>query len=69
MEFEDGLIEEWTFTPGGKLYGYIYYDSKKRFKDGVFIKTSTVVNSIFGHKEGDIIITKNSKYVLGVEAE
>lgn len=48
------------------IYGACYGDIHERFPDGEIIHTSGVKNRPL--KEGDVIQTKNSKYLLGKKA-
>ena len=67
-----GRIENW-FAPlipdkdgNFVLSGYIYDDAKGRWEDGHWITTSTIKDvDVRKLKEGDIITTRNSKYLLG----
>jgi hypothetical protein len=63
-----GIIEDWYITGEGEYklcYGKLYNDIRKRWKDGEDIHTSTILSNTDNLKEGDTIITKNSKYKLG----
>jgi len=63
-----GRIENWEFEQtigGGMVWGNIYDDVRGRFVDGLYIHTSTVVSPVTDIVEGNIIITKNSRYLLG----
>lgn len=76
-----GTLENWHMCPEitnsgrltGKsfLVGMIFGDTKNRFPDGKKVATSTVLfmpaNEHF--TEGDIAITRNSRYLLGAPAE
>lgn len=59
-----GRLEEWTFFQG-VIYGTIYDDKLKRFRDGTEIRTSLVVSTAKDRKEGRVIETRNSRYLLG----
>ena len=49
-----------NFSKMGNCYwGEIHGDSKGRFRDGHFIKTSQVVS-----RSGDIVSTRNTRYKL-----
>ena len=63
MEY-DAIIEEWIMS-NGIIWGLILEDKKGRFRDKTYIHTSTILSNIKIIKEGDIITTKNSKYLLG----
>lgn len=59
----DAKLHEWEIYKGyqGGLFvsGKVYNDSKGRFNDGDRIRTSQIIGV-----EGDIIITKNTRYKL-----
>lgn len=59
-----GRLEEWTFSHG-RIWGIIYEDKLKRFRDGTEIRTSTVVSPAKDRKEGRVVETRNSRYLLG----
>jgi hypothetical protein len=65
MEY-DARIINWCFSDG-LIWGFIFDDKKKRFKDETWIHTSTILSKKEDIKEGNIIETKNSKYLLGKE--
>lgn len=67
-------LEDWIVYPGGsQVHGKIYGDSKGRWEDGVSIHTSKVVSILRDDQkldentllEGDIVVTRNSAYLLG----
>lgn len=58
----NGRLENW-YQSGPAVFGHIFDDPGKRFNEGYFIRTSTA--SAEGLKEGDILKTKNSEYLLG----
>ena len=61
----DGQLEDW-FLQQGMVYGRIFADRKCRFPDGFFLHTSEVLEaSDKPLKEGSIIETRNSVYLLG----
>jgi len=66
-----GRIENWTRVQVTAkefvIYGNLYEDSKERFEDGTPIKTSGIKNTAL--KEGDVVTTRNSKYLLGQELD
>jgi len=59
-----GRLEDWTYA-GGIIYGTIYDDKLKRFFDGTEISTSPVVSPAKDRKEGKVIQTRGSTYLLG----
>jgi hypothetical protein len=65
MEY-DAIIEEWIMS-NGIIWGLILEDKRGRFRDNTYIHTSTVISKKEDIKEGNIIETKNSKYLLGKE--
>ena len=64
-----GRLENWMVDPLFKdhpetiLWGHVFDDVRKRFVDGEWIHTSGTANRDF--KEGDIVQTRNSVYILG----
>ena len=62
-----GRLENWSLDPSfNMMWGHIYGDIHKRFYDGAFIHTSSLKHPVkTEHKEGDIIQTRNSTYLLG----
>ena len=65
----DAVIEDWSpLRVGGStvIRGAIKGDEKSRFEDGEFIRTSAVLDGWF--QEGNIINTRNSRYLLGKRA-
>jgi hypothetical protein len=46
-------------SAGPVYYGHIYNDTKGRFVDGTFVRTSLAVSV-----EGDILQTRNTRYKL-----
>lgn len=66
LEKPTAILRDWGFykdfdSDVVHLKGYVYNDSKKRFKDGTYITTSKIKD--INLKEG-IVITKNTKYFL-----
>ena len=60
-------LENWAFVPQmGYLVGDVYGDEKGRFVDGCFIHTSQVKQNPETFKEGVVVKTKYSTYILGV---
>jgi len=67
-----GRLEDWTYD---KLYnvvwGYIYDDTRGRFFDGQRIHTSDIPSTRLNGRdasqfvEGSVILTRNSRYLLG----
>ena len=62
-----GLLENW-YPFGYAIAGEIHDDKDKRFDDGTTIRTSTVQGDMTDLKEGDVIKTNNSSYLLGKRA-
>ncbi len=64
-----GRLENWTYDLVWKvLLGDIYEDTKGRFQDGLWIHTSVLKHTkeeIKAFKEGDVVTTKYSTYLLG----
>jgi hypothetical protein len=58
-----GTLENW-YQIGPVMCGHVYGDTKLRFRDGSFIRTSCVLSRSKG-----IIKTINSNYKLGKEAK
>jgi len=58
-----GRLEGWLYM-NGVIWGQIYDDKLKRFRDGTEIHTSTVASPAKDRKEGKIIRTRNSAYLL-----
>jgi len=63
-------LEDWNALQlGGEdgviIYGRIYNDTKNRFEDGKMICTSLILAQTC--KEGVIVTTENSTYLLGKE--
>ncbi len=63
-----GRLDSW-YPFGYGIAGAIHGDKDKRFVDGTTIRTSTVQGDMTNLKEGDVIQTINSKYLLGTKAE
>lgn len=60
-----GVIEQWIFSEG-MIFGRVFGDVKRRFPDGSYIHTSTVLESSTKElQEGSIVETLNSIYRLG----
>lgn len=64
----DGILitskEQTSPVVGERFYGDVFLDRKKRFKDGVFIITSTVQEIIPLHTEIALIKTNRSNYLV-----
>lgn len=63
----DAVLKEWwivTFLDGIAVVGQIYGDTKGRFPDGRWIMTSKVVSSRPRVASGNVIRTRNSRYLL-----
>ena len=71
MDEVTGRLEDWRIQQVTKkeciVWGDCYDDIRDRFRDGELIHTSGVKNCKM--KEGDIITTRNSTYLLGKKAE
>lgn len=69
-----GRLENWKecsamYTSSKCIYGNIYEDVHGRWKPGTAIFTSKLQNQKRKPKEGDLVKTLNSTYLLGVPAE
>jgi CobQ-like glutamine amidotransferase family enzyme len=63
----DAVLKEWwivAFCDGIAVVGQIYGDTKRRFPDGRWIMTSTVLTPRRNVVSGNIIRTRNSRYLL-----
>lgn len=64
-----GTLENWHYDPFGRhiIWGMLIKDSKGRFSDDCMIHTSTIdaFQGRYPFKEGEIIETLNSFYLLG----
>jgi hypothetical protein len=60
-----GRLENWTHISGKVIYGNVYNDARERFPDGTFMRTSRIVSPLENLREGQVIITLNSRYLLG----
>ena len=64
-----GILEDWRRVQVSKkefvIWGHVYEDIHGRFRNGAFIHTSGIKNRAV--KEGDIVQTRNSTYLLGKE--
>lgn len=68
MNNYDAILQDWEMVDYSEfviLRGRIFNDSKNRFPDGTWIKTSAINLSEFeGKGSGDIVQTRNTKYLL-----
>ena len=66
-----GLLSNWYIEQVSKkefiIWGGISGDKLDRFYDGEYIHTSAIKNRLV--KEGDIVTTRNNKYLLGKKRE
>lgn len=63
----DAVLKEWwvvTFRDGIAVVGQVYGDTKRRFPDGRWIMTSKVLTSRPRVVSGNVIQTRNSRYLL-----
>lgn len=61
----NGRLENW-YVCMGMVWGDLYDDPAKRWDEGTNVHTSSIeVENEETLKEGDIIKTKNSRYLLG----
>lgn len=62
-----GFLKDWNIQQVSKkefiVWGNVFDDVMERFPDGMRIHTSGIKNRPL--KEGDIVTTRNSKYLLG----
>lgn len=69
MSEYNGVLQDWTVDGYGRsvVWGDIYGDTKGRFPEGTWIHTSRIVEpqDLTTLKEGMIVETLNSKYLLG----
>ena len=64
-----GRLENWYVDLRGStmiIWGQLYDDVRKRWRDGEYVHTSSA--EIKEVKEGDIVHTRNSVYLLGVQS-
>jgi hypothetical protein len=60
-----GRLENWV-PQFNILWGHVHDDVRKRFEDGTWIHTSSIFNvNLKDLKEGDVVQTLNSSYLLG----
>ena len=64
-----GRLEGWVRDPyKAVVWGYLFDDVHKRWEDGIHIHTSHIEDfSDLDLKEGDVVTTANSTYLLGKE--
>jgi len=62
-----GRLENW-YVANGVVWGNLHDDVRKRWDDGEHIRTSTVQGSTTNLKEGEVVKTRNSLYLLGKKA-
>jgi hypothetical protein len=62
-----GRLEKWVIQERGLeefvVWGHVYDDTRERFPDGTMIHTSGIRSRPL--KEGDVVTTRNSTYLLG----
>ncbi|QIG68142.1 hypothetical protein EVB55_207 [Rhizobium phage RHph_Y68] len=59
-------LEDWGVIDGkNQIFGNVFEDSKGRFDDGQYVKTSPSEQNLHLLEEGDVVHTKNSVYLLG----
>lgn len=73
MEEVTGILDEWIVDPLGRsvIWGRIRNDKAGRFRDGTDIHTSFIALDAVAFaalKEGDVVNTRNSSYLLGTKA-
>lgn len=73
MDEVTGILDDWIVDPLGRsvIWGNIRNDKAGRFRDGTNIHTSFINLDAVGFKalkEGDIVKTRNSSYLLGTKA-
>mgnify|MGYP000344747418 CR=1 FL=1 len=60
-----GKLRNWFYDPTKNIvWGNIYDDSRSRFPDGTWVHTSDVTTPLEDIKQGEIIHTMNSHYLL-----
>lgn len=73
MEDVTAILDDWIVDPFGRsvIWGRVRDDKAGRFRDGTDIRTSRIDLDAVGFralKEGDIVKTLNSSYLLGKKA-
>lgn len=61
-------LENWAVSgtqDNLRIWGNIFEDEKNRFTDGTFVRTSSIKSKLKDIKEGFVVETRNSKYILG----
>lgn len=61
-----GRLEEWILVNDEYLMGKLFDDTKGRWEDGKVIRTTELVTPAEECKQGAVITTLNSTYVLGI---
>jgi hypothetical protein len=62
-------LEKWYMYGSGQLAGLIYDDSRKRWPDGTWVRTSQISQEKQeDFEKGDVVDTMNSSYELGEPA-
>lgn len=62
-------MDDYTFPGHTVMRGYLFRDTKKRWRGGQDIRTSSVITDSKYFLEGAIISTLNSTYLLGKPLE
>lgn len=73
MDDVTGILDEWIVDPLGRsvIWGRIRDDKTGRFLDGADIRTSFISLDAVAFealKEGDVVKTRNSTYLLGTKS-
>lgn len=66
-----GLINDWYIVTSKRknlIRGSVYHDIRNRWPDGMLILTSEVTTNKEELKEGTVVETLNSRYLLGISA-
>jgi hypothetical protein len=64
IEEYDAELDNWIYDKRHRcIWGHISNDKRGRFRDGTWIHTS-MIPDVTEFKEGDIVKTLNSKYLL-----
>lgn len=65
-----GRLEGWTYDPiFNIIWGFVYDDIRKRFRDETWIHTSNIVSKSKKFRKGQKVKTLNSIYLLGKKYE
>ena len=59
-----GRLENW-YRWSSMIIGDVYGDVRERFEDGQSIHTASIKGDRDNLKEGDVVQTRNSRYLLG----